>query len=310
MRPWSRHGRALVAALALLGAAPAFAWSDPGHLVIASIARARLSLHGDPRNAMALQAADRLLAGDTDPLTDPDFVSRSLWADKFRDSDRDGTRERYEGTRRWHFVDIQVAERDPTLACADHPSPRPASTGPAEDCIVDKIAQFVAELQDPATPVDERRLALKYLLHLVGDLHQPLHAADNLDRGGNAVDVVWGDPPEAGNLHGYWDRAVVAKLDRNWRRLARRLNRGIASADEQAWSRGTPAQWARESFRQAAEVAYRLPAGRQVIDEQGREAVVLDAAYEERALPVAAQQLAKAGVRLAEVLRRALAPRR
>jgi hypothetical protein len=300
---------ATLIAAALLAAPDVFAWSDAGHLVIASIARARLSTRADPRNAAALKAAQALLAGDTDPLTRPDFVSRSLWADRWRDSDREGTRERYEATRRWHFVNAQVGGGQADDPCPVQQWPRPASAGPAEDCIVNKIGQFAAELRDPATSLVEQRLALKYLLHLVGDLHQPLHAADRQDGGGNRLATVSASSPEVSNLHAYWDRALVAKLGGDWRSLARRLERGIAPAQERAWSAGTPAQWAQESFARAVDVAYALPAGRRVVDEQGTEAVVLDAVYDERAIPVVAEQLAKAGVRLAELLRRALAAR-
>jgi hypothetical protein len=307
MRAFTRAAWQAAGFAALVAAPNAFAWSDAGHLVIATIARARLASSADPRNPVALQAAQRLLAGDHDPLTAPGFVARATWADRWRDSDRDTTRERYEATRRWHFANTQLADGDLDRACPAQPASGRASAGAAGDCVVRKVDQFVAELQDGATPVGERRLALKYLLHLVGDLHQPLHVADRQDAGGNQLAVVGGTPPQLTNLHAYWDRVLVGQLGADWRVLAQRLQHGITPAQERAWSQGTPADWAREGFAQAAGVAYRLPALRQVVDEQGGEAVVLDAAYDERALPVVAEQLAKAGVRLAEVLRRALA---
>ena len=65
----------------------------------------------------------------------------------------------------------------------------PASAGSAQDCVVDKIDEFEAELASPSTAPAERLLALKYLLHFIGDLHQPLHASDNEDRGGNCVRI-------------------------------------------------------------------------------------------------------------------------
>jgi hypothetical protein len=105
-----------------------------------------------------------------------------MWADKYRDSDRDTTRNRYEATWRWHFVDIELGQQDLGPACFGHPALPPgvpASKGPPRACVVDKINQFAAELGDPATGASEQLLALQFLLHFVGDLHQPLHAADD-----------------------------------------------------------------------------------------------------------------------------------
>jgi hypothetical protein len=103
------------------------------------------------------------------------------------DSDRDTTKIRYEGTRLWHFVDVELAELNLASACFGDPplSPGiPASKGPPRACVVDKINQFAVELGNPATSATEQLLALKLLLHFVGDLHQPLHAADDHDAGG------------------------------------------------------------------------------------------------------------------------------
>ena len=65
---------------------------------------------------------DQLLAGDDDTLTAPDIASRATWADKFRDSDRHTSRQRYRLTREWHFVDIELDEPDLTAACFGHPA--------------------------------------------------------------------------------------------------------------------------------------------------------------------------------------------
>jgi len=114
------------------------------------------------------------------------LATGNTWADKYRDSDRDTTKIRYEATWRWHFVDTELAQPDLASACFDHPplpAGVPASQGPPPACVVDKIDQFTAELSNPATGASERLLALKFLLHFVGDLHQPLHAADDHDAG-------------------------------------------------------------------------------------------------------------------------------
>jgi hypothetical protein len=167
--------------VALTSPHPAIAWGDEGHKVIAIVAEHYL----DP--AVGSKVAT-LLAADTDPLTGHDIASEATWADKYRDSDRDTPKIRYQATWRWHFVDIELMQPDLAAACFGHPPPPPgvpAWKGPPHACVVDKIDQFAAELGDPATGASEQLLALKFLLHFVGDLHQPLHASDDHDAGGN-----------------------------------------------------------------------------------------------------------------------------
>jgi hypothetical protein len=111
---------------------------------------------------------------DTDTLTDHDIASEATWADKYRDSDRYTTKIRHQATRLWHFVDIELDEPNLASACFGHPplpSGIPASKGPPRACVVDKVDQFAAELANPSTAASERLLALKFLLHFVGDLH-------------------------------------------------------------------------------------------------------------------------------------------
>ena len=132
-----------------------------------------------PREAFFLLAVD---------VGGSDIASEATWTDKYRNSDRDTTRVRCEGTRQWHFVDIEVAAPNLDAACFGHlplPAGVLASEGSPQACVVDKFEQFAGELGDPTTGAPERLLALKFLLHLVGDVHQPLHAADDHDAGGN-----------------------------------------------------------------------------------------------------------------------------
>jgi len=129
-----------------------------------------------------------MLTADPDTLTAHDIASGVTWADRDRDSDRGGSRQRYEQTRQWHFVNIELDGPNLDRACFGHPrlpAAVPASSGPAKACLVDKIEQFTAELSNSATAPGERLLALEFLLHLVGDVHQPLHAVDDHDAGGN-----------------------------------------------------------------------------------------------------------------------------
>src|SRR5215475_3702736 len=91
-----------------------------------------------------------------------------------------------------------------------------ASNGDKMACVVDKISQFAAELEAPGTDAEERLVALKFLLHFVGDMHQPLHASDNHDNGGNSVKVTVDgfDHKSRDNLHEFWDTQFVDALGR------------------------------------------------------------------------------------------------
>ena len=243
----------IFAALLIVGLLPrhAAAWGDEGHKVIALIAREYL----DPAARASVSA---MLDADPDGLTAHDIASEATWADKYRDADRDGTRQHYEQTRQWHFVDIELDSPDLDQACFGHPrlpSEVPASSGLLDTCIVDKIAQFADELGNWETASNERLFALKFLLHLIGDVHQPLHAADDHDSGGNRKHVVVaGDT--TGNLHHFWDVEFVERLGRDPAETASRLISGISDEQRQAWSQGTAADWAMESFALARDHAY------------------------------------------------------
>ena len=202
-----------------------------------------------------------------------------------------------------HYVDNEIDAPDLAAACHGFPPPAvPASSGPAEDCIVGRIRAFAAELADLAVPKAERATALKFLLHFVGDLHQPLHAADHHDRGGNCVRIAFAGT-RTGTLHGYWDTVVVEHLDVDPAKLAATLRGRITATDRAAWSTGDAASWALDTFAIAKASAYTLgtPPG------CGRDAapIPLPAGYEAEAERVAAEQ---AGVRLAAALDRALDP--
>lgn len=288
-------------AVQLFASTGAFAWGDEGHRIIAVIAYARLK-------PAARAKVDAILAADKDALTARDFVDRATWADRYRDSDRTGTKVRYLATRAWHFADVEIDGGTLGAAChaPDLPNPRLASRGPADDCVVHKVDEFAAELGDARTSPAEKRLALKFLMHLVGDLHQPLHVADHQDRGGNAVPVFHGTIESPDTLHSYWDTRLVEKLGSDPNKVGAALNAGITRSNASRWSKGTPALWAQETFAQARDVAYDFSGESFVADASGTRTVHLDSTYDARALPVVREQLSKAGVRLAAMLNESL----
>jgi hypothetical protein len=273
-----------------------WAWGDEGHEVIGIIAQYYL------KPAVRARVLELLRQDDTG-LVERDIAHESTWADKYRDSDRDGDEHRYLGTRNWHFVDLEIKGPDVSSACYGRrplPTGVPASVGPAEDCIVDKIDQFYAELKNPATPPAERRVALQFLLHLVGDLHQPLHASDDHDQGGNRK-LASGEGMGFNNLHHDWDVEFVTRLGPSDTDIAQRLIARTTEAERAQWSSGTPLDWAVETYAVSKQHAYgMLPA------PSGDSRYELSQAYVDDATQVTAQQLRKAGVRLALLLNRAL----
>jgi hypothetical protein len=302
--------RALLAAAALLAVAPlAHAWGDEGHEVVALVARSHLTPH-------AAQAVDRLLATDTNGLkmrdgglTTDSFARQATWADYYRDGQRvAGATPEQIHSYSWHFVDIELQGGSLDKACFGFPTAggQPASQGPDPDCVVNKIEQFAAELASPEVPDAEKLLALKFVMHFVGDLHQPLHASDNLDRGGNAemATVAAGTPMP---LHAHWDTTFVTLVGapaggRNTDPAAVVAALRTPSDTEKAqWlAPPNPRYWAYESYALAQGYAYgALPkpvaAGAATIYK-------LDDKYVKSATTVVADQLEKAGYRLAALL--------
>jgi S1/P1 Nuclease len=279
-----------LAALAALACGQARAWGDLGHEVTALIAYRHLS-------PTARAALDTLLASDEDALTSKDFAGRATWADKYRNAHRE--------TAAWHFVDIEIDQPNLEDACFGFPAlpaGQWASTGPAQDCVVNKIDEFAVELKSPSTPPAERLLALKFLIHFIGDLHQPLHAADHHDRGGNCIGLV---PPQGGqiNLHAYWDVSVVEAQGHVAARIAEQLDARLGLDEIKDWSQGTPRSWAMDTFEIGRRDVYDLPSTPTC---QSGGAVSLPPAYQQQAEKDAVTQLLKAAVRLAAVLNGAL----
>jgi hypothetical protein len=282
-----------VAAFNLAQTGRALAWGDEGHEVVALVAQS--FLEPDVRKRV-----NALLAADTDNLTAHDIASAATWADKFRDANENGSREK---TRQWHFVDIEITAPNLDEACFNHP-PIPtgttASDGPVADCVVDKIQEFAAELANPATDIEEQVAALKFVLHFVGDVHQPLHSSDDHDRGGNDKRVS-ASGLSAGNLHHFWDTEFVDQLGPDAKTIASDLIGHITKDQQQHWQTGGPADWAQETFRIAKDDAYgQLP------EPNTHGSFRLTDDYVTTATNDAAIQLSKAGVRLAMILNQAL----
>ena len=151
-------------------------------------------------------------------------------------------------TAPWHYVDVPLDE--------PRYDPRFSGDDPKKGFIVDKIAEFRAILKDPSKPVEERRLALRFIVHLVGDIHQPLHVGDNHDRGGNDTQVRWFD--RGSNMHRVWDSGIIERAGGNEESWLTDLKAMDTPEARQEAMKGTVGEWATESLL-AARQAYQEP---------------------------------------------------
>jgi hypothetical protein len=245
-----------------------------------------------------------MLAADTDNLTKHDIASAATWADKYRDENQ--RRDHYVHTQAWHFVDMEIEGADMASACFGRlplPAGSVASNGPDKVCVVDKAKQFADELAAKGTDEEERLFALKFLLHFVGDMHQPLHSSDNNDRGGNEI-LVTADGiahKSKDELHGYWDTQFVDAIGgKSPSTLAAKLIKQISPDQAALWGAGSFDEWAMEAYMVSKADAYGTPPLSKDSPQH------LNAAYVAQAEKDISQQLSKAGVRLAAVLNKAL----
>jgi hypothetical protein len=214
------------------------------------------------------------------------LADASTWADEHQ---RD-----IKGSGPWHYVSVPLDE--PRY---DH---RFAGSVPGKGCVVDKIHEFVAIFRDRRRPLRERRLALRFVVHLIADLHQPLHVGDHHDRGGNDTQVRWFD--EGSNLHRVWDSGIIFRAGRSERSWVADMGALDTPANRAKAARGTIEEWATESLLAARE-AYRVPGTNKRIRPGER----LGEEYQRRNLPVVRTRLYQAGMRLALVLNAAFAER-
>ncbi len=247
--------------LVLLAPSPALAWGAEGHEIAAAIALRELT-------PAAAKEVGRLLGGTVM------MVHEASWADEIRDMRPE--------TGPWHFVDIPLwaGSYDAARDCA------------GDDCVVAQIDRDLRLLSDRHTDDGARAEALRFLIHFVADVHQPLHAEDNDDKGGNQVHVSLGH--ERASLHKLWDVDVVEPLGPDPDAIAGDIERDITPAERKGWLSGTPARWANEAHAIAREHIYP--------PLQNARDVRLPRDYAFREAPLARILLAKAGVRLAWLL--------
>jgi hypothetical protein len=280
---------ALAAGL-LLAARGALAWGPQGHRTVGAIADRLLT-------PAAQAAVLRILQDDRDKFDAPSrrttLEAVSVWADELH-----GTPD---ARPSWHYDDVPV--------CGSEEKARYCPDG---QCNTEQLKRLIGVLGDARAAPRERDEALKWVVHLVGDIHQPLHAADNGDHGGNLVPVALEGVHTRGreNLHRAWDNDLVqlALHARNRQQPPPDIDALATEASNlaQQVGQGSPDSWARESNNLARNVAYHYPGF--ACNSLPAGVVVLDAAYLDDAELVVRERLLLAGARLAALLNRALAP--
>lgn len=245
----------ILAVALLLQPATVLGWGQTGHRVVGEIAAQHLS-------RKARKAVQRILGPASMAMV-------STWMDDIKSDHA------YDHMRDWHWVTIPDGS---TYATAEK--------NPNGD-VVEAIERMVEALKSDTLTPAHQAFCLKVLIHLVGDLHQPLHVGKGDDRGGNSFQVQWFK--KGTNLHHVWDESLVDGTKLSYTELAHSLDH--ASKEQiHAWSQGTIADWAQENVGYRARIYPKEPG--------------LNLSYEYRyeQWPLMEQQLLKAGIRLAGLL--------
>jgi hypothetical protein len=246
----------------LLTASSAFSWFDKGHRIVGLIAQANLT-------AEARKEVEKILPGY---MT---LAEAAIWPDHEGRSIRDFDP--------LHYVTISenADGYDQARDC------------PERNCMVEALKWFSTVVADKNAPIMMRRLALHYVAHLVGDMHQPLHAGRTKDSGGTGIRVSYRGATT--NLHFFWDTDLVEMETGTEEEVARRLTANLTEAERLKWQAGDPTQWTNESLMLVRSHAYDIGPSVELSDD-----------YVEKARPIVRRRLAQAGIRLAWLLNVAL----
>jgi hypothetical protein len=292
----------LIAILGLSGLArPALAWGPEGHEVVADIAEQYLTTNA--------QQAVKDILGSKD-LGDYEIA---VWPDIIRGNQE--YEEKYPGNGAWHYVDFDVWKQYSKNFKLKPPEDR-------QD-IVSQIGRWKKELAAKGTAPERRLDALRFLVHFVGDIHQPMHCAFRAgDMGGNMIPINSfkgkhysfdaNTPMDwAPNLHSAWDEYLVYELMNGVKpkTFANRLVKEITPEQIKYWDNDDPLVWATDSYWRARKEAYRWTNGQKLPYTWKHPGMDLTSEnYIDSHLPIVQEQLEKAGVRLALLLNTALDP--
>ena len=250
-----------VIAAALAIPAPAHAWGQLGHRVIGELADARIS--GKTRAEIAL-----ILGAE-------DLAEASTWPDEQKSNPAPFWQKEADP---FHYVTVPEGK---TYADVEAP--------PAGDAL-SALTRFAATVRDPAASQADKALALRFIIHIVGDLHQPLHAGNGTDRGGNDLKLRWFG--QETNLHAVWDTRMIEGKGLSYSEYTSWLGRQIGPEETIAWWTPDPAVWVAESTSLRDRI---YPVNDNAVPSLGY-------AYQFEHLPSAELRLQQGGVRLAAYL--------
>ncbi|MEE4454538.1 S1/P1 nuclease [Novosphingobium resinovorum] len=276
------------AALASVLSSPAMAWGYLGHSTVGAIAMANVQ--------PSTRAAIRRLIAHQAELDTPECAMTSIekvatWPDCIK-----GEKGRWAYQSSWHYHDQPVCGTfDLKQLCRDGM------------CATAQLERNEKELANRKLAPVLRLEALSLVVHLVGDIHQPLHIGENEDLGGNKVKADYGDAPGR-NLHSIWDTTLAERAITSARPP---LVRVYSAAEKAQLATGGVADWARESYEISRDVLYPLAFGGKLpCDDEGDvkepQKVVWTNAAIEQTIPIVDERIERAGLRLAKVLDEAL----
>jgi len=280
----SRFRILFAALLALVVSAPAQAYWEYGHQTIASIAWANITPHSraEIRKLLADQA---ILATSECPART--IEEASVWPDCVKPLKDASGKRRFDYAYTWHFQDVNV--------CKPFDLAGPCKDG---NCVSVQITRQAKLLRDRHTPRLARLQALLFLVHFVGDLHQPLHAGERDDQGGNKIKATYGtySTPRF-NLHSIWDGPLAERAITTGGSLVHRYPASVRTQVAQ----GDVVDWSRQSWQIARDVAYTSALGGDACAPEPQH-VTLDNATIARLVPVARMEIERGGLRLAKML--------
>jgi hypothetical protein len=273
---------AVSAAVSCAFVGQALAWGQEGHSIVGEIAQRRL-------NDTARAAVATIFANASPVLKYASLASFASWADDYRPSHHE--------TTNWHFVNIPLGDDafDRPRECDPH--------NPEGDCVIAELERLKNDIR--CKTGEEQFNALKFSVHFVGDIQQPLHTILE-ENGGNNIFVevqmkglVCTGPcvpiTEYDKFHAVWDSTLILKTVFAWGSYVERLEDGWLKSPEAAGAdSGTPVDWALEAHKAAKAMWAAKPANN-----------ILTDAYYHVALPVLDRQLAVGGLRLARFLNEA-----
>jgi hypothetical protein len=305
----------LIALTAPFLTSSAFGWGCEGHQIVALIARAHLT------PAVSAAVDDLLRQNPIDPSVsrfcqdrpnDP-MADSATWADDTKNQEK---------TSVWHYVDIPLSVTAVTSLDPWCPPIGPSIDGKNRPgCVTNAIEYELGILKDKSRPAAERATALRYVIHFLGDIHQPLHDEDNNDQGGNCTAMQFFTEDRPANLHAIWDYKLIQhelekdKLSQPAYAAALNTRFSPKYAAISAAKADDPVGWAWETHAIAQSTTYgNLTPGIPVetpdphsVCAAEREKVqalhiVIGQAYFDKAMPVIDERLATAGFRLATLL--------